>query len=121
MARAGWKPAPRTAAGCRVGTLAEGRLAGRLLPVVELDFLQVHRAGLDLDRLAEAALGTALDAARLVPDEEAEFARQDRRVLDLEVAVLVGHRVVRVVEHADPRLHPRVDRAGHFDRELLGH
>src|SRR5262245_59728832 len=81
---------------------------------LELDLLQIQRARLDLERLTEPP-GRAAAHAVLLPDEHSQLPAEDRGVLDLEVAVLVGHREVRVIEHAHPRLHPWVDRARHLD------
>src|SRR6266436_1219952 len=74
-----------------------------LLLDVELHVAQVLRRALDGDGLAVAALLAAAPAA-LVVDEQPVLAAG--RQLDLEVAVLVGDREIRVVEDADAALHP---------------
>src|SRR5262249_27733707 len=79
--------------------------------------LHLGRRALDLDLLAEAALGPALEPV-LVPVDDAELA--GGCVLDLEVPVLVGDRVVRVVEDPHVPGHPPVDRALVLDRGALG-
>src|SRR5262245_46481488 len=99
--------------------LRDKQLAPRLLLGRDVfEIAEVLRlAGVDGDRLAGAAGGAAEKAAAAVPDDHAAFAC--RRVLDLEIAVLVRHGEVRVVEHADPAVHPWVDIALHLDGEAI--
>src|SRR5262249_16002787 len=68
--------------------------------------------GRDLDRLAFRVLRGPEPG--LVPDDDVALAR--RGVLDLEVAVLVGHGEVGVVEDAHVALHPAVHGAVDQDR-----
>src|SRR5438067_9333623 len=75
-------------------------------------------AAVDDDDLAVAAGGTAEEAARAVPDHHAELPR--RHVLQLEVAVLVRYREIRMIEHANPPIHPWVDIALDLDRDAMG-
>ena len=72
---------------------------------------------LDGDLVAGLARRAAAPAA-VVPGSQPPFA--GRRVLDLEVAVGVGHGEVRMVEDADPCLHPAVNVALHADRPVVG-
>ena len=84
-----------------------------------MNLLQVRRSKLEFNRLAISSVVAPMQAI-LLPDEHAEFSFQSRNILDLEVAVEIGHGEIRMIEDADLCLHPWVDRAGQFDRESLG-
>src|SRR5207253_6376713 len=74
---------------------------------LDLDRAELVVAFLDLDLFAGFARRATLVAHVFLPDHELQVA--SRRVLDFEFAVSVGHRVIGVVEHPDPALHPRVN------------
>src|SRR5262249_28395844 len=87
----------------------EHELTGRpYLAGVDREILGGRVIGLDIDVVARS-LGDETDG--LLPDRDLLGA--GRYVLDLEIPLVIGHRVVGIVEDHPVRLHPGMDTATH--------